>query len=77
MDEAIRRAEEEVCRSGAEAGEVGLGRHFVRECSDLRGGERPTPKSAELSSGSLTGDTSTKLNAFHWDGVSSCLYVRG
>ena len=29
-----------------------------------------TPNSAELSSGSLTGATSMKLNAFHCEGVS-------
>lgn len=65
VDEAIRRAEEEVGRAGAQAGEVGLERDCVRKCAGLTG-EAPTPKSAELSSGSLTGDTSMKLNAFHW-----------
>lgn len=65
MDGAIRRAEEEICRSGAEAGEAGLERHFCEGVLRFERWRDLTPKSAELSSGSFTGDTSIKLNAFH------------
>lgn len=69
MDKTIASSEKEVRGSGAKAREVALLQtsvHVIGKISKCI----LTPNSAELSSGILTGETSIKLNAFHYHSIS-------
>lgn len=48
---------------------------FVSDGAGVGEGGGLTPKRLELSSGSLTGETSMKLNAFHWAVLVSVLNI--
>lgn len=64
VDEAIGCADKEVRRAGTDTREVTLW-VTVRYGMGWNKGRGLTLKIEELSSGSFTGDTSMKLNAFH------------